>query len=371
MKNILFGLAVISILVITLSATTTETSPLKKYFITGDPGIASVDQLAFGPEGILFIGDSESAAVFAIDTKDLESKAVGGEISIDGFDGKIASSLGTTKDQIAITDMAVNPVSKTVYFSVKLIDGTPVLLKLVDGLLENVPLKDLSFSKIGLADPVAADAVDHRERPLRKWTISDMQFHKGNVLVSGLSNKEFGSTFRSIPFPFNDTQDYATLEIWHAAHGKFETHAPVKTFDVIQLDSKDYIMASYTCTPLVLFPLDELKDGAHTKGRTVAELGAGNSPIDMISYEKEGQKFFLMSNSDRPVMRIKYKNIAAFQESLTDPVTEFAATKGVAFDNLPFPYVLQMDKLDPDNVVYIQRTAEGDLVLKSRTTKWM
>ncbi len=371
MKKLLFGLAISSLLLLSLSATTSNTSPLKKDFITSDPGIASVDQLAFGPEGILFIGDSETATVFAIDTKDLESNAAGGEISIEGFDGKIAASLGTTADQIAITDMAVNPVSKAVYFSVKMMDGTPVLLKLKDGALENVSLKDLSYSKIELADPVAVGAVDHRERPLRIWAISDMQFHNGKVLVSGLSNKEFGSTFRSIPFPFADTQDYASLEIWHAAHGEYETHAPIKTFDVIQLDSKDYIMASYTCTPLVLFPLDELKDGTHTKGRTVAELGAGNSPIDMISYEKEGKKYFLMSNSNRPVMRIKYENIAGFQESLTTPVTEFATTEGVAYDNLPFPYVLQLDNLDPENVVYVQRTAEGDLVLKSRTVKWM
>lgn len=371
MKKILLGLGVISLVMICISASTSSISDLNKTFITGDPGIASVDKLAFGPEGILFVGDTESATIFAIETKDLESKTTGGEISIEDFDTKIAASLGTTSDKVEISDMAVNPVSKSVYFSVKVMDGTPVLLKLKDGSLENVSLKDVSYSKISLADAVAKNAVDHRERPLRVWTISDMQFHNGKILVSGLSNKEFGSTFRSIPFPFTDKQDYATLEIWHAAHGEYETHAPIKTFDVIQLDSKDYIMASYTCTPLVLFPLDELKDGAHTKGRTVAEMGAGNSPVDMISYEKEGEKYFLMSNTDRPVMRIKYENIAVFKESLTAPVTEFAATEGVAFDNLPFPYVLQMDTLDPDNVVYLQRTGEGDLVLKSRTTKWM
>ncbi|MBT8185705.1 MAG: hypothetical protein KJN76_12745, partial [Eudoraea sp.] len=250
-------------------------------------------------------------------------------------------------------------------------DGTPVLLKLNGDKLENVSLKSASYSKIMLQDPVAVDAKDRRERPLRIWAISDLKYHDGKVLVSGLSNKEFGSTFRSIPFPFSETQQYASLEIWHAAHGQFETHAPIKTFDVINLDNKDYLMASYTCTPLVLFPLDELKDGVHAKGRTVAELGAGNSPLDMISYEKEGQQYFLMSNSNRPVMRFKYENIAGFKESMTEPVEEFGVAKGVAYDNLPFPYVLQMDKLDEANVVYIQRTSDGDMVLKSRTTKWM
>lgn len=190
-------------------------------------------------------------------------------------------------------------------------------------------------------------------------------------MVSGLSNKEFSSTFRSIPFPFKDSQDYASLEIWHAAHGQYETFAPIKTFDIITLDGKDHLMASYTCTPLVLFPMDELKGGKHLKGRTVAELGSGNSPLDMVSYEKEGKQYFLMSNTNRPIMRIPYDNIANFKESMTEPVEQFAVAEGVAYDNLPMVNVLQMDKLSDNSVVYLQRTSSGDLVLRNRPTRWM
>ncbi len=370
MKKLLFGALLCSLVLLTISATT-NSPDLKDGFIFGDPEIASIDELAFGPEGILFIGDTRNATIYALDTKDMEEKTKSGEINIDDFDTRIASALGTTVENIEISDMAVNPLSKTIYLSVTVTDGTPVLLKITGDQLENVSLKEVSYSKIALEDPVAVDAKDNRERPLRVWAISDLKYYDGKVLVSGLSNKEFGSTFRSIPFPFTDTQSYASLEIWHAAHGQFETHAPIKTFDIINLDNTDYLMASYTCTPLVLFPLSELKDGVHSKGRTVAELGAGNSPVDMISYEKEGKKYFLMSNSNRPVMRFKYETIADFKDTMTEPVEEFGVAKGVAYDNLPFPYVLQMDNLDADNVVYIQRMADGDLVLKSRTTKWM
>ena len=186
-----------------------------------------------------------------------------------------------------------------------------------------------------------------------------------------MSNKEFRSTFRSIPFPFADKQDYASLEIYHAAHGQYETFAPIKTFDVINLDNEDYIMASYTCTPLVLFPLDELKNGKHTKGRTVAELGSGNSPLDMVSFKKDGKPYFLMSNTNRSVMRIDYDVIANFKESLTEPVEEFAKATGVNYVSLPMVNILQLDNLDSGNVVYVQRTSDGDMVLRSRTTKWM
>ncbi len=374
MKKILLAAGLCALVLLSISATDltgAAASSLTKDFVNGNPEIASINQMSFGPEGILFLGDSKNAAIYALDTGDVTVTEANNEISIEEFDTKLAAALGTPVENLQINDMVVNPVSKNVYFAVQVADGTPVLLKLKGEGFEHISLQEVRYSKMALADPIAVDAVDRRERPLRHWAISDMKFHKGNVLVSGLSNKEFGSTFRSIPFPFTDAQDYASLEIWHAAHGAYETHAPIKTFDIIQLDQTDYLMASYTCTPLVLFPLDALKDGKHTKGRTVAELGAGNSPLDMISYEKEGSTYFLMSNSNRPVMRIKYDAIASFKDTMTEPVTVFGEAAGVAYDNLPFPYVLQMDNLDNTRVIYLQRLSDGDLKLRTRTTKWM
>ena len=357
--------------VILVSFSKSDTNALTENFTTGNPGIASINTMSFGPEGILSIGDSKNAAIYAIDTKDNISKPASDRIGLQGVDKKIAASLGTTEDKIRITDMVVNPVSKTVYFSVNITDGTPVILKLNGENFENVSLTEASYSKITLENAVNVDAKDRRGRAQRVWAIADMRYHNGKVLVSGLSNKEFSSTFRSIPFPFKDNQDYASLEIWHAAHGKFETYAPIKTFDIITLEDKDYLMASYTCTPLVLFPMDELNEGKHLKGRTVAELGAGNSPLDMISFKKEGKQYFLMSNTNRPVMRFRYETIANFKHTMTEPVTDFGAAVGVAYDNLPMVNVLQLDNLDAENVVYLQRTSSGDLTLRSRPTKWM
>ncbi|MEQ9303857.1 MAG: hypothetical protein RJQ14_08075, partial [Marinoscillum sp.] len=37
-------------------------------FQQGDPEIKSINALAFGPEGIIFLGDSKNARVFAIAT---------------------------------------------------------------------------------------------------------------------------------------------------------------------------------------------------------------------------------------------------------------------------------------------------------------
>ncbi|WP_339704664.1 hypothetical protein [uncultured Kriegella sp.] len=373
MKKILLGFAIVIGGFITIAATKNmdKDVDLTEGFSFGNPEIASINQLNFGPQGILFVGDSKKATIYALNTNDTHVKDKAAEVNIGEVDAKIAAALGTTIEKVKITDMAVNPISKVVYFGVQTEAGTPVLLKLIGENFESVPLQEISYSQIELTDPVAEDAKDHRERPLRVWAISDLKYHDGQVLVSGLSNKEFGSTFRSIPFPFNDAQDYASLEIYHAAHGKYETQSPIKTFDVVQLDGETYLMASYTCTPLVLFPMKELKNGVHSKGRTVAELGSGNSPLDMVSFEKEGKQYFVMSNTNRPIMRIDYADLAASKESLTEPIKEFAVSAGVDYVSLPMVNVLQMDNLDANSIVYMQRTADGELVLRSRTTKRM
>lgn len=371
-KNLVFGFALFAILLVTISATNFDSKTvLTENFIKGDLTASSISELAFGPEGILFMGDAEGAMIFALDTQDKIAKNAPNEINLAEFDKKIASSLGTSVENIKINDMAVNPISKNIYFSVNVTDGTPVVLKLNGDRLEHVSLKDVSYSKIDLQDPVEAEAEDRRGRSLRVWAISDLKYHNGQVLVSGLSNKEFGSTFRSIPFPFNDTQDYASLEIYHAAHGQYETNSPIKTFDVITMNGEEFLVASYTCTPLVLFPMNKLKNGTHTKGRTVAELGSGNSPLDMISLEKEGKQYFIMSNSNRPVMKIAYEDIRTNEEALTEPVEEFGVAKGLNYISLPMVHITQLDNLDDTNVVYLQRTADGELILRSRSTQWM
>ena len=57
-----------------LLASTNRLIQGKYGFVTGTPEIRSINSLAFGPEGVLFIGDSKSAVIFAIDTKDAVAK---------------------------------------------------------------------------------------------------------------------------------------------------------------------------------------------------------------------------------------------------------------------------------------------------------
>jgi len=338
----------------------------------GNPEIKSITALAFGPDGILFIGDSKSATIFAIDTKDKTTADKSSAIDLKAVDQKIASLLGTKVENIAFQDMAVNPLSKKIYIAIQHSDGTPVLLTIDGDKIQAVSLTDIAFSSIALNNAPAEDAKDQRGRSLRISTISDLAYADGKVMASGLSSQEFSSTFRSMTFPFTSKQEAASLEIYHAAHGQYETASPIKTFTTATINNKKYLIASYTCTPLVLFPLDELKPGTHVKGRTVAEMGSGNQPIDMITMNTNGKSFLIMSNSNRPVFRVNFKNIESFQGSLTTPVEENFATEGVAFVNMPITNVLQLDKLDENRMVMLQRKLNGSLDLwSSDNQQWL
>ena len=322
--------------------------------------IKSISSLSFGPDGILFVGDSKSATVFAVNTKDIKQNKKPSAIEIKNIDQKIAAALGTEVANITIVDMAVNPLSKKIYLAVQNSDGTPVLLTLTGDKIESVPLKDLIYTSVALNNAPAEDAKDQRGRPLRVSTISDLGYAEGKLMVSGLSNHEFSSSFKSIPYPFTSKQDESTLEIYHAAHGKYETSAPIRTFTTAEINGKKYLVASYTCTPLVLFPLDELKPGTHVKGRTVAEMGSGNSPIDMITLTTGNESFLMMANTKHPVAKVNYKNIASFEGTLTEPVK---GTAGVSFTALPMTNVLQLDKLDNSQVLILQKKTNGDVDL--------
>ena len=126
----------------------------------------------------------------------------------------------------------------------------------------------------------------------------------GNLLVAGMSNEEWSSALRSIPYPFNTAAKGTQLQIWHASHGRYETQSPVRTFVPYTMGGQQYVLAAYTCTPLVKIPMTDLKPGAQVKGVTIADLGVGNQPLDMVPYVKDGHEYILIANSSYGVVKL-------------------------------------------------------------------
>ena len=331
----------------------------------GKADLKSAGALAFGPDGILFVGDSMNASIVAIDTNDRTPAKPGGKIEIRAINQKIAAMLGTTPDQILVNDAVVNPISQNVYLSVhrgKGPDAVPVILRADStGQITEVSLANVKHSTASLPNAVPADLKDRRGTPLRVDAITDIAYVNGNVYVAGLSNEEFASAFRMIPFPFQQAGPGAGIEIYHGSHGRFETNAPIRTFVPYNVGNQPSILAAYTCTPLVRIPTAELKPGSKVKGVTIAELGSGNRPLDMIVYNKGGRDYLLMANSSNGVQKLA---IVGFDKAqpINSPIS---GTSGVPFELIPdLKGVQQLDKYDDNNALLLT-DAGGTLDLRT------
>jgi hypothetical protein len=266
--------------------------------------------------------------------------------------------LGTTEKDILINGMAVDARSGEVYLSVSRgrgPDGLPVLLRVNrDGEIAEVSLKNVKFSKAVLPNPA--------EGKSRQDSITHLAYLDGRVFVAGLSNEEFASRLRAVPFPFRQADGGTNVEIYHGSHGRFETNSPVRTFVSYEIKGEPYILAAYTCTPLVKIPVADLKPGSRVKGTTVAELGNRNRPLDMIVYQKDGKDFILMANSSRGLMKIHTDNIDAV-EAITHRVANKA---GLTYDTVPaVKGVLHLDRLDPEHALLLVQSESGGMNLET------
>jgi hypothetical protein len=321
------GAAVLAIMVATVGKSDTPKINLPMSKVQ----LMSAGPLAFGPDGILFVGDSMGASVVAIDTQDTKANG-SAKINVEGVDAKIAALAGTTPDQIVINYVKVNPVSKNVYLSASRGKGpdAAALIAKVDtkGNVSLLSLDNIRNQSVSLVD--APEATTGARSP-RRQTITDMNYVNGNLMVAGLSNEEWNSALRSIPFPFKTADKGATLQIWHSSHGRFETEAPIRTFVPYSISGKQYVLAAYTCTPLVKIPVSDLKPGAQVKGAEIADLGAGNAPIDMVPYKKNGHDYILIANTSFGVVKLKADKLESYPEIASPQRTDVA---GVPYEKI-------------------------------------
>ena len=362
-----------SICVVVASLMLASLSQAANHGNTGKHGsveLSSSGSLAFGPDGVLFVADQKNARILAIKTGDTKAAKSGGAFKVKDIDAKVAAALGTSADQILISDVVVNPSSRNVYLSVsrgKGADAQAVILTVNSkGKIDLFDLSHVTYSEAVIPNAPEDKITGQGRRAANKRlsVVTDMAYVNEQLIVAGLSNEEFASTLRSIPYPFKSVNAGASIEIYHGNHGKYETHSPVRTFVPFDIGGDVHVVAAYTCTPLVTFPLSELKPKAHVMGKTIAELGNRNRPLDMVVYSKAGSNYLLMANSARGIMKVEAMSLDSFDGIVAKVPNQ--EVSGVPYKTIEeWTGIMQLDLLDSENALVLQQNDGGSMNLLS------
>jgi len=328
--------------------------------------IKSISRLAAGPGNVLFVADWKSARVHALTLPPAAQEPAGTAFNILDLEDLLSRQVGGAK--VTVQDMVVRPGTAEVYIAVSYGAAKAPALIVVssDQRARRVNLKAAKSTSIALRDAPTSDYKFWRETPERSFTVTDMKWRDGELFIAGLSNQNFASTLRRIKYPFDSRQSIMSVEIYHTGHNLIETRAPIRAMSFATLGGKPYLVAAYTCTPIVLIPLDELKDGVHIRGKTIAELGYGNTPADLIAYTKKTEQgktedFLMLVNFERGSSIIPVSELeAASARPGIETLVPFGQIVGLDVVSAPLVGTMRLDNLDDKSFIVVRRQLEKD-----------
>jgi hypothetical protein len=327
--------------------------------------IRSISRLAAGSGNVLFVADWKTARVNAITLGEAAQKAPGTAFNILDLEPLLSKQVGGAR--FTVEDMVARPGTAEVYIALSYgAARMPALIVVTsDRKARRIDLKAARSTSVALRDAPATDYEFWRDMPERSFTVTDMKWHNGELFIAGLSDQEFASTLRRVKYPFDSRQSITSIEIYHTGHNLIETRAPIRAMSFASWGGKPYLVAAYTCTPIVTIPLDDLKDGAHIRGKTIAELGYGNTPADMISYTRtergKAEDFLLLLNFERGASVIPVSHVeAASAGPGINKLVPFGQITGVDATPAPLAGALRLDNLDDKSFIVVRRQLEKD-----------
>lgn len=329
--------------------------------------LQSAARLTFGEDGTLFIADWKAARIYAVKVPPVKA-TTGVTFNLADVQQPVAAALKVPLASLRFEDLAVQPGGALAYVAVGIgaagksaaraavvaIDSAGKVTRLPTGALND-------WAAIG--DPPARQDAFWREVPAQSLTVTDMKYHGHKLYVAGLSNRTFASTLRVYELPFKSGAKVAataTVEMYHPVHDEIETRAPIRAMSIVDVAGVPSLLAAYTCTPLVLIPLDQLKDGAHVVGKTIGEMGWGSAPVGMVGYKLGDADYVLLANSSRQADLMAVADIAkgAALPGLAKPIEWPAAPySGVKATMTPLSAAMRIDNLDDKLLLALRRDA--------------
>ncbi|MEO1035869.1 MAG: hypothetical protein AAFX44_09950 [Pseudomonadota bacterium] len=370
--NRLFTSATLSVvgLLVSLAACAAEKLPLPK----------SASVLEFADARTLFVADSVGGRIFAYTLDGIPNTSEATDstaFNVLGLGQKLGAALEVSPFAITYNDLAVHPVTRHAFVSLTVKGAKapmPAIAKVdLEGNVIVLDLERLEGTSIALDDKPDDGVSFWRDLPASTFTVTDLDFADGELFVAGLSSGEFASTLRRVAFPFESEYASTRIEMFHTAHDQNETRAPIRAMAVTKLNGELTVVAAYTCTPLVTVPVAGLKDGERVTGKTIAELGYGNTPLEVITFsamnmEQKREDFVLVINREMDADLISFDALtaAATAEGLNEPVPYLGATSGVPTTPLPLSGVAQAADQDIQFLLTLKRNLDtGDMDLVS------
>ncbi|MEO1476173.1 MAG: hypothetical protein AAFS13_07300 [Pseudomonadota bacterium] len=360
----------------------TETTAVELNGATQLTAGPSLSALEFGGPDLLFAASNDNGTVYAFTLDENDAGAVPDRptpYNIENFGTQLSEFLGVSPFDIAYNDLAVHPVSSAAFLSLTVRDpdgDKPALVKVTqDGTITFIDTNGLDTTRTELDETASADVVFWRDIPAASLTVTDLEFSDGKLLVAGLSTGEFASTLRQFDYPFTGSARASSIEIFHTAHNQNETRAPIRAMTMVPIDGEPTLVAAYTCTPLVTIPAANLADGAHVVGKTIAELGYGNVPVEVLAVTafnaqtRQPEEFILVINREMSANLIRMEDLteAAAGPGLTTAFQGLGDTMGVENTRHPTGGVLQADNQDAQFLLMLRRNIDtGEMELISQ-----
>lgn len=352
-------------------------APAAMFYFLGAAAFAgpvkSVGVLTFADANHVIIADWRAGELHAFQLAAAPS-APPKPFNLKNLSGAIARALHTQPDKLRIEDLAFRPGTELAYLTISVERGysipSPALVAVdAAGKVTVVNLARTPNTFATIKNRPAADKFFWRDLPEATLTVTDLVYHEGKLYVAGLSNATFASTLRVYDFPFNGEATATSVEMYHAVHDQIETRAPIRKMAIVSLNGEPSLVAAYTCTPLVTIPLKDLKDGAHITGKTIAELGWGSAPVDMVTFDAGQGPMVLLVNSHKSADLMSVASIAeasakpGLATSIKWPTEPLLGLRSVP---IPISAVAQLADQNPEFLCALRRNARsGDLELVS------
>jgi len=253
----------------------------------------------------LIIGNNASGKLYAIDIKDNDAtQATQNAITnIPGFKAKIAQFMGIAANQIAIMDMAVNPISKAVYVLVKNNTSNAAgLFKVINGTtIVPVNLSDVSYAAITFSTNNSVVLQD------MTWGENELYVSIGN----GGLNAEVGKM--SIPFTHNSSLTKKNTTVF--THGDYSTNAPLEKMVYGKVKGEGRLMGVTVCAPGFSVKTSALNTTGALDVKEYFDL-MGGQPQKVVSVTQGTNTYLVELHNESPfLVRIGEKFIDETQPS--------------------------------------------------------